>query len=623
MTMFRLWTGALLLAIVVACGSAHTLNEAQRGGVRFTSTPPSTAQIGIEYVYDANAEGPPSDVVLYRSILLPSGATLDSLTGEVRWTPAANGKVTFKIAAYLQSNPTITAQQSWYVMVGQDSVSNPGKCAIITGTVFDQNNTPMYGTVYVKRIDLPPALTFSGQLKNGSFAVAVSDSGMYIVKAYGAGFTTEWYLDAADEASATAVTVRCNDSTSVNMIVASQTTATKTITGTVVTAGTNQPIATAKVIAMNTNTRQSYTARIDANGTYTLVLPENETYLLQAVDLTGGHESRYYDNTADATQATLITLTVNRTNIDFFLPAKQTFGNSISGSVVDSASAPLIAYLKLYRIESNPTSQSLVKVAATITDSMGTGAFQFTNIVPGEYVIYAMPYTREHVPGYYKAQDVAVPDWTQATRISVDSASTISGIVISLQKRWGLTGGKIVRGTIRAKIGGFAFGGTPLPEATAILYDASGRVSDYAVSDVNGLYEMNEAPTGTVTLFFHAPGYVSQSNTFQISAGSGPVERSVEVTPSSPTSVDRPIATDLTFTVYPNPATDRLVLSVSAPAQINRSITIYSLLGARLSTHTLTAGATHLTVPLGSLAPGTYIAAFDNNTQALRFRVTR
>jgi len=106
--------------------AVKTVNDAPR----FTSTPVTTAIVGVLYTYDVNATDPDAgDTLAYSLTIKPTGMTIDTATGLIQWTPtseqagandvvvkvADNGSVpasetqSFTITASLPSTPVITA----------------------------------------------------------------------------------------------------------------------------------------------------------------------------------------------------------------------------------------------------------------------------------------------------------------------------------------------------------------------------------------------------------------------------------------------------------------------------------------------------------------------------------
>ncbi len=114
----------------------------------FTSTPILTATYGVSYVYDANATGNPTPT--YAIVTGPTGMTINSGTGVVRWTPTDVGDVDVIIEAI---NSAGTAQQSYTISVS-------GVAPAFTSTPV---TTGTYGQLYTYDANASgyPAPTFS------------------------------------------------------------------------------------------------------------------------------------------------------------------------------------------------------------------------------------------------------------------------------------------------------------------------------------------------------------------------------------------------------------------------------------------------------------------------------
>lgn len=591
--------------------------------VRWTSTPPNTGRVGVEFVYDGEAVGAPTNDVRYSGVIMPAGATIDSLTGVLRYTATTTSTVQFKLKASLAADPAVYALQAVTVSFTHDS-SNPHACGFIRGTVLDQNGGSVNGDVFALNLGNPSGAGISGQLTKTGFLIAVPDSADYAVKVSGAGFVTEWYQDATSAATATPLHVQCGDTVTIAITV--QTHSTKTVSGRVLDADDQTPLTNAKVYAESA-TSQSVYARTDATGAYTLTLLEGVAYTLMATDLNGAHQNRYYNNVADKSLATIITLTGNLTGVDFNLPKKHSYQNGAAGTVKDSAGLGVYAKVIAYRLELVGQTLTALKAAGTYTDTALTGLFTFTNLSPGTYVFYAWPLHRDLVPGYYKSGDYAVDDWANATQVTIDSSGMATGLSITLRKRNGFAGGGVLRGTVTAKVGGFVAGGsTPLAEATVYVYDANGNVSDYATTDASGAYLMQAVPAGSVTFVADRAGYTIHRSTFSMPAGGAPVDRSAELQPSRVTSVEGPAAPSaLSFRMHPNPAATEALATFHSAASARGAMTIYSVLGTAVRTAVIPQGATSVTLNVQGLPPGMYVvmATIGSQTERATLRVVR
>jgi len=120
------------------------------GGIppTFTSTPPTTATYDVQYTYDANADGDPDPT--FALITAPTGMTINSGTGYVRWTPADIGDFDVVIEA---TNSAGSAQQPFTITVS-------GVAPSFTSTPV---TTGTYGVLYTYDANASgyPAATYS------------------------------------------------------------------------------------------------------------------------------------------------------------------------------------------------------------------------------------------------------------------------------------------------------------------------------------------------------------------------------------------------------------------------------------------------------------------------------
>lgn len=109
-------------AVLGATFHALTIED-NDGPPVFTTTPGLLANVGIEYLYDAQASG--TGVVLYELTQHPAGMEVDTLTGEVTWTPTAEGSFPVTLRAYNGVLPDAT--QSFTLQVSRYGlVARPG-----------------------------------------------------------------------------------------------------------------------------------------------------------------------------------------------------------------------------------------------------------------------------------------------------------------------------------------------------------------------------------------------------------------------------------------------------------------------------------------------------------------
>jgi hypothetical protein len=331
--------------------------------LRFVNRPPTEAQTGREYIYEAQALAsniavitpfplpvptPSSgNVIRYALVTAPRGMTIDSLRGTVRWTPTDTGSVNVSVRATLFSgaNLVTTATQSFTLRVTQ------GPCVIITGRVrYTDGSVVVSGTVTIQAVtsgtQTPPvgtinANTVTTTIQNGSYRITVRP-GSYFLSVSG-DFVTQWAINASSADRATRYDVKCGDSLTRDFTVERRPVAKFFLVSGKVTRVPDNAAVRATVeftqTLANTNTRPAqrvFTAATDQNGNYSVALSNEFTYTVRAVPQQGsGLATVYYNGTGAgttiATNATQLILTDDFT-MNFSLPqARQLASQAASG----------------------------------------------------------------------------------------------------------------------------------------------------------------------------------------------------------------------------------------------------------------------------------------------------
>lgn len=527
----------------------------QSSQMYFTTSPAKNWLINKEYLYDAEAKSNQAGDIRYVGLNLPQGASVDSLTGVFKYTTSVEGKQTFAMKAYLASDPTLNVTQQWYVLFSKDSSGNPATgCAVITGSVVDQNGNPMRtGNVKAYVVDSSAGQNTYGTISGGTFKLSVKE-GTYALYVMGQDFTAEWYQDAASLQAAQRFVIKCNDSVHVAFTV--QSVVTKKLSGKVTAEADGSPqMATIIVKAKDGSMKYSFVT--DQAGNYSLSLPENVEYIISAYPKNAAYYPQYYNKVADIALATPVLLDADKSGIDFALVKKPTFNNGMKGTVKDSAGNTGVASLvTAYFMNQGKPDKSYSFTAST--DSFGV--FELKSLQPGSYILFTTPGNRELIPGYYKENSLAVNSWDQATVVTVTDNGIVSGITIRLQKRWGLKGIAVLKGKVFGKTSGVApIQDPPLAGALVLIKDRHGKVCDYGFSDIDGEFQLTDAAAGSFTVVSDKIGFTGYSSPVEFNySDKALVEITFSMTPATTTGISdpSPIAENFAIDLYPNPTTD-------------------------------------------------------------------
>ncbi|RXG66881.1 PKD domain-containing protein, partial [Candidatus Atribacteria bacterium 1244-E10-H5-B2] len=145
-----------------------------------TSYPITTATVGVEYVYNVNATDPNSDILAYSLAAKPSGMTINSANGLIKWTPTAKGNsaVIVKI-----SDGDLDITQSFTIVVTEPPnqapiasfTASPVSGEVPLGVSFNaSNSSDSDGSIISYEWDFKDGNTGSGETISHTFVSAGS-----------------------------------------------------------------------------------------------------------------------------------------------------------------------------------------------------------------------------------------------------------------------------------------------------------------------------------------------------------------------------------------------------------------------------------------------------------------
>jgi hypothetical protein len=606
--------------------------------IRFTSEPPTVSRVGVELVYDADAVASNGGALKY-SLRYYSDSTgvsttirIDENTGVLRFTPRWPGWTVIHIVATLADDERVAADHVVRLKVINCSEPTTG----IAGTVTDDDGNPIEsGYIVYNLIDDEGNEHEGGSLpfSAGAYRLDTLDAGSYRVRAAYGEFVMEWYGDAYLAADATPVVVTCGSMTTANFTLTRRAPYEQyAISGTVRAKSNGNPVPallrfTGFEKGVPADKRWQRAERtwawtndsLDPAGAFSVILPNNYTWIVRAelFDPSGRDDAdslvpQYYDRATHPGAALEID---GATEINFELERRIVRNNGFAGAIINSDRAPLAGYVVAYPL--TPAGQD--DAGAVTVEVDASGSWRFENIAPGDYVVFAYPYTDASAPGYYRANDAAALTWREATVISVgdEMITTQHNIVLrdvahgGIAKLYGMVGTLPGRATLRESGGLLKL--NPVSGALVAAIDANGGVVGSAVTNRAGQFTIDELPEGNHRVIIDKVGFFSSSETVAIeNGGSGTtveLERS-EGTSAVPGSL---LAAPTALSIYPNPATSRLVLAFEGSEEGTAELTIVDAAGnevrnARIET---TIGANRLTVDLAGLSSGQYIVRID------------
>lgn len=620
--------------------------------IYFTSKPTSDAKVGESWRYDADAVDPDGGTLRYRVEEAPLGApfpfaegmTIDATTGEVEWTPTRTGVFAAAVIASLESDNTKSAMQVLII-----NVMTP-PCATIAGTVVNADGSTIDGAFVVA---IPIDNNNSGantrdvaEVINGAYSVSVGE-GTYALYLKHPQIGMVWYKDASDISGAERLTVACGDRLIANWVVTTPPEPTRFTVGGRVTRKTDGSgaMATVQFVASNKNGSPDpatgsngafFITRTDPNGYYQVELIDGYKYIAQAMPIDDDLLSQYYKEVSNPTEATPVSSADVNTSIDFALDSRPVYNNGVGGTVVDASGSPVMSQVIAIRISkgsnSNVPDPSGKGEFARSTKTEQDGSFKLQNLMPGDYVLLAIPSDREYTPGYFVAGGPASLGWSDATQISMGETDFSNGNTIALQRRDGKRGFARLGGTVTVlpgsnKIGRDILGADPLPGVFVYALDDQGLVGDYTFSDATGRFELTELGVGTYRIIADKVGYHQQAvqSTLDYN-GRASVDQDISMTEAVSGVDDDFVVGIAAAAVYPNPATDRMTVRFSGHAG-SALVSIVDPLGRTIETRfiDIVDGTNELPIDVSALRAGAYRLRIESRdvNGSIPFVITR
>lgn len=174
-------------------------------------------------------------------------------------------------------------------------------------------------------------------------------------------------------------------------------------------------------------------------------------------------------------------------------PSEDTY--SISGSIYGGNSLKPNTVVILYQ----QNGFKFKPVNATVST---TGTYQFSNVLEGDYLIYAIPdFYNNYLPTYY-ANKI---HWLDANKIYV--GSNVYNVDIKLQKASQFGGGVCsINGKIAAQLAEILKLASPSSEVPIYLYDENGNLLTQTGTDSIGNFKFDELYYGNYVVRAEVPG---------------------------------------------------------------------------------------------------------------------
>lgn len=251
-----------------------------------------------------------------------------------------------------------------------------------------------------------------------------------------------------------------------------------------------------------TGGRLQFGAVTDADGNYEMEILGGYEYIAMAYTSNFSTKGVLFYNQADnPDDAEILDADEDLTNIDFvFGEMSEEYNASISGIVVDSMATGIAnAILEAIKIDGKGFHNCIVGRTGIADEN---GEFEFKNMPEGEYLILAIDPDMNHIPGFYKENEIAVLNSEEATEIELEENENLQGITVILGDINTLKGRSGLGGIIKSRDDD-----SNISNAGIYLLDAEGKVTNVETSSVSGNFELEEVPAGDYTVMIEKAGY--------------------------------------------------------------------------------------------------------------------
>ena len=392
-----------------------------------------------------------------------------------------------------------------------------------------------------------------------------------------------------------------------------------TISGTV-TDNAALPVANHMVFAEDSFASQwSDSALTDAAGNYTMTIPAWVTYCSMRV---------YTDeNCAPWTLQNGYYYTGNNITSDFVLCANVLPPATISGQVTDVNPAYGDSAAIVYLIDQTYDSVAMTYIL-TAKDSAATDMFGNYSInVPVTYSTLLVkaaeqsfsPEYANYLPTYYTSS----LSWSGATSVAPNATANIQLIAGTNPGGPAFIGGDVLQGANKSTAVG-----DPLNKRILILTTGANVPVAYAYSNASGHFSFPSVPYGAYKIFGDAPGKSNPAFSFTLDAAH-PSISNIEFQEHAHL-FEGHIATAVVnvngklsgISLYPNPAVDNVNVLGLETVSGAKTITLSSMNGATVYTHTFNDGEKTV-VPVNGLSKGVYMLNINTTDGVATFKLTK
>jgi PKD repeat protein len=307
---------------------------------------------------------------------------------------------------------------------------------------------------------------------------------------------------------------------------------------------------------------------------------------------------------------------------------------SIRGSVIFNQATYGTPALKVWLIQYNSATNMLTAVdsQSAVYNTWGGADYQFNGKPAGAYLVKASLQTNPSSgTGLIPTYSDSSLTWNTARTVNATAAGITYATVMmrtgTQSSGPGFIGGNVSLGANKGSAAGVS-------GLTMLLYTTSGQPVQAAMTDANGNFSFSNVAAGTYNVYPEAMNYAASAASVTISAGNTQAkgidfkqdDTRKSIKPSSSTlGISGASSSAAAWSLFPNPASDRLTLSWQTTVSEAAGIAIMDIAGKKvLQAQIQPSAAGRQTIDISSLRPGMYFVqgtgAFQGEAHKLTIR---